>query len=114
MISCSRPWSTSARLVVAGVVSAATSSQLSEESARSVALLSDDGRYDMSASTSFSKLTEVDALPSAKIQSAIGDGNGERNAYHGRFGVSRHIRRAFVLMQIARVAVGYQSLEDSL
>lgn len=68
----------------------------------------------MTAATSFSEFTEVDALPSAKVQSAIRYRDGEGYPYHGRLGMSRHIGRAFVLMAIAWVAIGYQSLEDAL
>ena len=54
----------------------------------SINLLFPDNRCDdFSTAASLSELTEIDALPSTEVQSAIGDGDGERNTYHRRLGM---------------------------
>ena len=77
--------------------------------------LQTDNRCDeVSASASLSEFTEVNPLPCTKVQSAVGNGNGERYTHHARFGMRRHIRRSFILMQVSWVAIWNQSFEDTL
>ena len=47
--------------------------------------------YQLSGAAIVAELAEVDALPSAEVQSAISDGDGDTDTAQRRFGVSRHI-----------------------
>ena len=84
------------------------------EHPRFLSLFPDNRCDEVSASASLSEFTEVDPLPCTKVQSAIGNRNGERYTHHARFGMGRHIRRSFILVQIPWVAIRNQSFEDTL
>ena len=58
-------------------------------------LLSYDCYYQLSGTAVIAELAEVDTLPSAEVQSAIGDGNGDTDTAQRRFGMGRHIIGTF-------------------
>ena len=67
----------------------------------------------LSGAAEVAKLTEVDALPGAEIQSAIGDGNGDADTTQCRFGVGRHIVSTLQCMFVLRTVFRNQAVEDS-
>ena len=67
----------------------------------------------LSGTAEVAKLTEVDPLPGAEIQSAIGDGNGDADTTQCRFGVGRHIVSTLQCMFVLRTVLRNQAVEDS-
>ena len=57
-------------------------------------LLVDSGNNTSSAAV-IAELAQVNALPCAKIQSSVGDGNGEADTKQRTFGMRRHIVGTF-------------------
>ena len=84
------------------------------EHPRFLSLFPDNRCDEVSASASLSEFAEVNSLPGTKVQSSVGNRNGERYPHHARFGMSRHIRRPFILVQISWVTIRNQSFEDTL
>ena len=70
--------------------------------------------YQLSGTAEIAELAEVDPLPSAKVQAAIGDGDGDADTAQRRFGVGRHIVSTLQRMLILRTILWNQSVEDSL
>ena len=66
----------------------------------------------LSGTAEVAKLTEVDALPGAEIQSAIGDGNGDADTTQCRFGVGRHIVSTLQCMFVLRTVLWNQAIKD--
>ena len=69
--------------------------------------------YQISGAAVVAELAEVDSLPCAEVQTAIGDGDGDADTAQCRFGVSRHIVGTFQRMLILRTILRNQAVEDS-
>ncbi len=59
----------------------------------------------------FTKLAEVNTLPSAEVQSAVGNGNGKAHAEERALGVGRHVISSFQGMVIIRFVLPYHVVE---
>ena len=68
--------------------------------------------YQISGAAVVAELAEVDSLPCAEVQTAIGDGDGDADTAQCRFGVSRHIVGTFQRMLILRTIFGHEAVED--
>ena len=77
-----------------------------------VFLFAYDCHYQLPGTTIIAVLAEVDALPSAKIQTAIGDGDGDADTTQCRFCMSRHIVSTFQGVLILWTILRNQSVED--
>ena len=72
-------------------------------------------RYDKSSRAAVvAVFVEIDALPRAEVQPAVGDGDGEAYTAQNRFCMSRHVVQSFEGMLIVGTAFGYQAVEDGL
>lgn len=60
------------------------------------------------------EFTEIDALPRAQCQAAMGDGNREAYSQEGTFGMCRHIVGAFHGVQIERLVLLDHAVHDAL
>lgn len=79
-----------------------------------IQLFSCDRRYNLSCSAVVSKFTKVYSLPSAEIQSAVGDWNSKAVADEGAFGVGWHIVVALESMLIIGLTFLHHAVEDAL
>lgn len=77
-------------------------------------LFADNGCHDAARRRGVAELTKVDALPCAEIQSAVGDGNGERNSGQSRFSVCRHVVETFQRVFVKRLSFRHDVVEDSV
>lgn len=68
----------------------------------------------MSAATIVAELTEIDALPRAKVQSAIGNGDIDTHASDDALGVRRHIVSAFKGVTVVRHILRHKPVVDCL
>ena len=59
------------------------------------------------------ELTQINTLPGAQIQAAVGDGYGKRYPGQARFGMTGHIVRPFVRMDVIRSILGHHPVVDS-
>ena len=60
------------------------------------------------ASAIVAKLTQVDALPCAEVQTAVGDGDAEADSRETAFGMSRHVVVALEGVVIIRFAFAHE------
>ena len=60
------------------------------------------------ASAIVAKLTQVDALPCAEVQTAVGDGDAEADSRETAFGMSRHVVVALEGVVIIRFALAHE------
>ena len=56
----------------------------------------------MSAATVVAKLAEIDALPGAKVEPSVGDGNVDAHTGNDALGMCGHIVRAFEDVTVVR------------
>src|SRR5581483_7019459 len=57
---------------------------------------------------------EVNALPSAKAELALHDGNGKRRGGERGLDVRRHVVRSFGVVLIERIALWHESIQPAL
>ena len=67
----------------------------------------------MSAASVVAELAEVDALPSAKVEPSVGDGNVDANTGNDALGMCGHIVRAFEDVTIVRHIFRYKPVINS-
>ena len=60
------------------------------------------------ASAIVAKLTQVDALPCAEVQTAVGDGDAEADSRETAFGMSRHVVVALEGVVVIRFALAHE------
>ena len=77
-------------------------------------LFSCDRRYNLSCTSVVSELTKVYSLPSAEIQSAVGDWNSKAVADEGALCVGWHIVVAFKGVLIIGLTFLHHTVEDAL
>ena len=68
----------------------------------------------MSAATVVAKLAEIDALPGAKVEPSVSDGNVDAHTGNYALSMCGHIVRAFKDMSIVRHIFRYKPVVDSL
>ena len=68
----------------------------------------------MSAASVVAELAEVDALPSAKVEPSIGDGDVDAHTGNDTLGMCGHIVRAFEDMTVVRHIFRYKPIVNSL
>ena len=59
-----------------------------------------------------SELAQIDALPSAQVQTAVGDGDGKADTEEGAFGMGGHIVQAFHGVVIVRFVLLHQVIHN--
>ena len=67
----------------------------------------------MSAATVVTELAEVNALPSAKVEPSVGDGNVDADTGNDALGMCGHIVRAFEDVTVVRHIFRYKPVVDS-
>ena len=67
----------------------------------------------MSAASVVAELAEVDALPSAKVEPSVGDGNVDADTGNDALGMCGHIVRAFEDMTVVRHILRYEPVVNS-
>ena len=77
-----------------------------------ILLFSNNCYYQLSGTAEIAELAEVDPLPSAKVQAAIGDGDGDADTAQRRFGVGRHIVSTLQRMLILRTILRHETVEN--
>ena len=75
-------------------------------------LLSNYCYYQLSGTTVIAELAKVDSLPSAEVQAAIGDGDGDADTAQCRFGMGWHIVGTFQRMLVLRAILRNQAVEN--
>ena len=73
-------------------------------------LLANHRCYYATSATIIAKLAEVDALPSAQVEAAIGDGNGERYARQRALGMAGHVVATLVGVAIVGFVFAHQAV----
>ena len=68
----------------------------------------------MSAATVVAKLAEIDALPGAKVEPSVGDGNVDAHTGNDALGMCGHVVRTFEDMSIVRHIFRYKPIVNSL
>ena len=68
----------------------------------------------MSAATVVAKLAEIDALPGAKVEPSVSDGDVDAHTGNDALGMCGHIVRAFKDMSIVRHIFRYKPIVNSL
>ena len=76
-------------------------------------LVAGDGDNYFAGAAIVAEFAEVNALPGAKIQAPVGDGDSERGADKSSFGVGRHIGIALASVTIIWFALLHESVENS-
>ena len=71
-----------------------------------------EGGYEGAAAAAVTEFAEVDALPGAEEEAAVGDGDGEGRAYQGGLCVGRHVVGAFESVGVVGFAFLYEAVED--
>ena len=67
----------------------------------------------MSAASVVTELAEVNALPSAKVEPSVGDGNVDADTGNDALGMCGHIVRAFEDVTVVRHIFRYKPVVDS-
>ena len=67
----------------------------------------------MSAATVVAELAEVDALPSAKVEPSVSDGNVDAHTGNDALGMCGHIVRAFEDVTVVRHFLRYEPVVNS-
>lgn len=75
-------------------------------------LLSYNRYYQLPGAAEIAELTEIDALPRAKVQPTTGNGDGDTDTTQRGFGVSRHIVGTLQRMLILRTVLRNQTVEN--
>ena len=70
--------------------------------------------YQLSCSTKIPVLAEVDALPCAEVQTAIGNGDGDADTTQRRLGMGGHIVSPLQRMLIVGLILWNQTIKDGL
>ena len=68
----------------------------------------------MSATSVVAELTKIDALPGAKVEPSVGDGDIDAHTRNDALGVCGHFVRAFKNMSIVRHVFQYETVVNSL
>ena len=74
------------------------------------ALLANHRCYYAASATIIAKLAEVDALPSAQVEAAVGNGNGERYARQRALGMAGHVVATLVGVAIVGFVFAHQAV----
>ena len=67
----------------------------------------------MSAATVVAELAEIDALPGAKVEPSVGDGNVDAHTGNDALGMCGHVVRTFEDMSIVRHILRYEPVVNS-
>ena len=70
--------------------------------------------HDASASAVVAEFAEIDALPSAEVQSVVSDGDGEAHPKKRAFGMGGHIVGAFQNMVIISLILFYEVVHNPI
>ena len=68
----------------------------------------------MSAASVVAELAEIDALPGAKVEPSVSDGDVDAHTGNDALGMRGHIVRAFEDMTVVRHTIPYKPIVDSL
>ena len=68
----------------------------------------------MSAATVVAELAEIDALPGAKVEPSVSDGNVDAHTGNDALGMCGHVVRAFKDMSIVRHIFRHEPIVNSL
>ena len=68
----------------------------------------------MSAASVVAELAKIDALPGAKVEPSIGDGNVDAHTGNDALGMCGHVVRAFEDMTVVRHIFRYKPIANSL
>ena len=69
--------------------------------------------YDTALATIVAKLAKVDTLPGAEVETAIGNGNGERGPEERALGMSRHIVGSLHRVGVVRLILLDEVVHDA-
>lgn len=76
--------------------------------------LGEQRRDDAAGATVVAELAEVNALPCAGVEVAVGHGDGERHSGERAFGVAGHVVGPFVSVEVIWGVFGHQAVVDAL
>ena len=68
----------------------------------------------MYAATVVAELAEIDALPGAKVEPSVGDGNVDAHTGNDALGMCGHVVRAFEDMSVVRHIFRHEPIVNSL
>ena len=66
----------------------------------------------VSRTTMVAKFTQVDTLPCAEVETAVGDGDGEASTEEGALGVGRHVIGSLHGMGVVGLILAHQMVHD--
>ena len=75
-------------------------------------LFPDDRCHQLTYAAVVTVFAEVNTLPGAEIETALGDGNGQADTAESGLGMGWHIIAALHCMFVSRQIFGYQTIED--
>ena len=68
--------------------------------------------YDAAVAAVVAEFAEVDALPGAEVEAAIGDGDGEAYAEEGALGVGGHVVGSFHGVLVVGLVLSHEAVHD--